>query len=125
MQKPKKLHVNINNVPRTPCSSLATKMFDQYVLREFDDGISPIRPTERITIIVQSYQPGGKHKLHKHDNLEQVYYILKGRARVRGGEQVFEAKEGDFIYIPRGVLHSNENIGDDELKVLLIGVKVI
>jgi len=123
--KPERLHVHISEVPKTPCSSLAEKMFDQFVLRDFDDGKAPIRPTERVTIIVQSYQPGGRHFLHKHEDVEQVYFILKGRARVRLGDEVFEVGEGDFVYIPRGTLHSNENIGDGELKVMLIGVKVV
>jgi len=119
------VHVHISEVPKTLCSSLAENMFDQFVLRDFDDGKAPIRPTERVSIIIQNYQPGGKHFLHKHDDVEQVYFILKGKARVKLGDEVIEAGEGEFIYIPRGLLHSNENIGEGELKVMLIGVKVV
>ncbi|MEM2514760.1 MAG: cupin domain-containing protein [Candidatus Bathyarchaeia archaeon] len=127
MRKTKRLHVHvhISEVPKTLCSSLAENMFDQFVLRDFDDGKAPIRPTERVSIIIQNYQPGGKHFLHKHDDVEQVYFILKGKARVKLGDEVIEAGEGEFIYIPRGLLHSNENIGEGELKVMLIGVKVV
>lgn len=125
MQKPKRLRVHIDEVPKVPCSSLAENMYDQFVLRDFDDGKAPIRPTERVTVIVQNYQPGGKHKLHKHEDVEQVYFILKGRARVRLGDEVFDVGEGDFVYIPRGMTHSTENIGDGELKIMLIGIKVI
>ena len=121
----KRIRVNVNDVPKNPCESSAEKMFDQHVLRIKDGEFSPIGPSERLSIILQNYEVGGKHKLHKHDDVEQVYFILKGRARIRVGDEVFEAREGDFIYIPRGVVHSNENIGGGELKVLLISVKVV
>ncbi len=47
--------------------------------------------------------PGAKTGAHHHGALESVIYVLRGRARMRWGEQleyVAEAGPGDFIFVP-------------------------
>src|SRR5438046_5379204 len=54
---------------------------------------------------------------HHHGELESVIYVLKGRARMRWGEQlefVAEADPGDFIYVPPYVPHQEINAARDE-----------
>ena len=49
---------------------------------------------------------------HHHGHLESVIYIVKGRARMRWGEQLeftAEAGPGDFIYVPPYVPHQEIN----------------
>jgi len=48
-------------------------------------------------------QPNAKTGAHHHGALESVIYVVRGKARMRWGEQleyVAEANAGDFIFIP-------------------------
>ena len=54
---------------------------------------------------------------HHHGALESVIYVVRGRARMRWGEQleyVAEAGPGDFIFIPPYVPHQEINASTDE-----------
>src|ERR1700731_4809945 len=55
---------------------------------------------------------------HHHGALESVIYVLRGRARMRWGEQLeftAEAGPGDFIYVPPYVPHQEINASASEL----------
>lgn len=61
--------------------------------------------------------PDAKTGAHHHGSLESVIYVVKGRARMRWGEQleyVAEAGPGDFIYVPPYVPHQEINASADE-----------
>jgi len=54
---------------------------------------------------------------HHHGALESVIYVVRGKARMRWGEQLeftAEAGPGDFIYVPPYVPHQEMNGSDDE-----------
>ena len=60
---------------------------------------------------------GAKTGAHHHGALESVIYVLRGRARMRWGEQleyVAEAGPGDFIFVPPYVPHQEINASSDE-----------
>ena len=61
--------------------------------------------------------PNAKTGAHHHGELESVIYVVKGRARMRWGDQlefVAEAGPGDFIYVPPFVPHQEINANSDE-----------
>ena len=54
---------------------------------------------------------------HHHGALESVIYVIRGRARMRWGDNlefVAEAGPGDFIYVPPYVPHQEINASEDE-----------
>jgi len=54
---------------------------------------------------------------HHHGELETVLYVVKGRIRMRWGDQLElseEARPGDFIYVPPYVPHQEINASPDE-----------
>ena len=54
---------------------------------------------------------------HHHGDLESVIYVVKGKARMRWGnnlEFVAEAGPGDFIFVPPYVPHQEINASSDE-----------
>src|SRR6266852_8362165 len=66
------------------------------------------------TMIVQ---PDAKTGPHHHGELETVLYVVKGRIRMRWGDQLEfneEARLGDFIYVPPYVPHQEINASRDE-----------
>jgi len=62
-------------------------------------------------------QPKAKTGAHHHGALESVIYVVRGRARMRWGEQLeytAEAGPGDFIFVPPYVPHQEINASDLE-----------
>ena len=61
--------------------------------------------------------PDAKTGAHHHGSLESIIYVVRGRARMRWGEQleyVAEAGPGDFIFVPPFVPHQEINASPDE-----------
>jgi uncharacterized RmlC-like cupin family protein len=64
-----------------------------------------------------SIRPNARTGAHHHGELESVIYVVKGRARMRWGDQlefVAEADPGDFIYVPPFVPHQEMNASREE-----------
>jgi len=62
-------------------------------------------------------QPNAKTGAHHHGALESVIYVVKGRARMRWGDNLeftAEAGPGDFIYVPPYVPHQEINASREE-----------
>ena len=49
-------------------------------------------------------------KAHKHKNMEEVYYILKGKAKIKVNEKLFPIKAGDVFSIPKNKYHNVQEI---------------
>jgi uncharacterized RmlC-like cupin family protein len=61
--------------------------------------------------------PDAKTGAHHHGDLESVIYVVRGRARMRWGENLeytAEAGPGGFIFVPPFVPHQEINALDDE-----------
>ena len=64
-----------------------------------------------------SIHPNAKTGAHHHGELESVIFVVKGRARMRWGDQLeftASAGPGDFIYVPPYVPHQEINASSDE-----------
>lgn len=57
---------------------------------------------------------------HSHGDIEQLYYILKGRGQVLIGEEKRDVQEGDVVYFPATVPHQAFNDGDDWMEHLIV-----
>jgi mannose-6-phosphate isomerase-like protein (cupin superfamily) len=58
--------------------------------------------------------PGSGQRPHGHAP-EQVYVIVKGKGRMRVGDEELVVGEGDLIHIPPETLHGIENLADEVL----------
>ncbi|MCP4473209.1 MAG: cupin domain-containing protein [Gammaproteobacteria bacterium] len=58
---------------------------------------------------------------HKHDNEDELFFIIKGTLLIKLRDQDIELREGEFIIIPRGVEHLP--IAKEEVHVMLIEAK--
>jgi uncharacterized RmlC-like cupin family protein len=71
-----------------------------------------------------SIEAKAKTGAHHHGPLESVIYVVKGKARLRWGEEleyVAEAGPGEFIYVPPYVPHQEINADDDsKLECVLV-----
>lgn len=62
-------------------------------------------------------QPGGGMPRHTNE-VEHEQYVLRGRARITLGDATFEVSADDVVYIPAGVPHSYEALGDEPFEFL-------
>lgn len=68
--------------------------------------------------------PGGKTRIHHHGECETSIYVVEGQARYTWGptglDNSMEAAAGDFIYIPAGEIHVEENASATEPLVVVL-----
>jgi quercetin dioxygenase-like cupin family protein len=62
-------------------------------------------------------EPGGGIPAHT-NTVEHEQYVLRGRARIGIGDSVYEVKAEDVLYIPAGVPHWYEVLGDENFEFL-------
>ena len=56
-------------------------------------------------------EPGGYMPMHT-NTVEHEQYVLRGQASVKIGEEVYDVKDGDVVFIPAGVPHNYTTVGD-------------
>ena len=49
--------------------------------------------------------PDGGPPLHVHHNQIETFYILEGEMEMTLGDQVYEAKAGDYVHVSKGTPH--------------------
>ncbi|MGE5541428.1 MAG: cupin domain-containing protein [Bacillota bacterium] len=65
---------------------------------------------------------GGEHRLHHHENAEEIIVMLRGRAVERIGDQEYELSPGDCAFIPKGAIHSHKVVSTDQVETVFIYV---
>lgn len=65
-------------------------------------------------------EPGEGPPLHVHSNMDEVWYPLEGTFRFRADQEVRDAPAGTFVFIPRGVAHTWQNVGTAPGRLLVI-----
>lgn len=62
-------------------------------------------------------EPGGGMPLHT-NTVEHEQYITSGRARVVIGDEIFEVEKDDVVFIPAGIPHSYQVLGNESFEFL-------
>ena len=58
--------------------------------------------------------------LHVHHKQEETIHVLKGRFKVRVGDEIFYCEEGDFIYLPSKMPHAFLNLTDEVAEIIVV-----
>jgi len=80
---------------------------------------------EASEVFVTVIKPGKSTPLHKHDDTEQIYYVLEGSGKVERGQnrRVQQTMNpGEVVHIPRGSYHKISCLGQKTLKYLVVDV---
>ncbi|MBI1259399.1 MAG: cupin domain-containing protein [Chloroflexi bacterium] len=93
---------------------------DHGLIREF--GISSgTTGSQYLSMAFGMVPAGSKSKRHYHP-FETAVYVISGHARAYFGpndERWEDVSTGDFLYIPAGMIHSTENIGEGDIQYIL------
>lgn len=55
---------------------------------------------------------------HYHDGHEELFYVLEGVLRMRKDDDIIDAGPGDFVFVPRGVVHAFWNATDEPTRFI-------
>ena len=66
-----------------------------------------------------SMLPGGGMPRHT-NTVEHEQYVLRGHAKIGIGDETFEVNAGDVVFIPEGVVHFYENLGEEPFEFLCV-----
>ena len=64
--------------------------------------------------------PHGGPPLHVHHNQEETIHVLKGRYKIRIGDEIFYSQEGGFAYLPSRVPHAFLNLTDEPGEIVVV-----
>jgi len=114
-----------DSIGRAPSSQL------KYVPAE--TGRSFRSPVDQITFLITGEQtggaffmaevrvpPGGGPPPHIHRCEDEAFYLQQGTVTIQVGSKTLHATPGDFVYLPRGIMHCFKNTGKVEAKFLLV-----
>ena len=62
--------------------------------------------------------PENRLSLQNHKERAEHWVILKGKAKVQIGEDVHNLTVNQHVYIPKGVLHRLENVGEEDVEII-------
>jgi len=65
----------------------------------------------------------GEFVLHKHDNEDEMFYVLKGKFNMEYRDKTVEINENEFVIVPKGVQH--RPVAEEEASVMLFEPKAI
>lgn len=60
----------------------------------------------------------GTFTWHKHDDEDELFFIVKGRLRMEYEDRVVDLEKGDVHIVPKGILHNP--VADEECWVMLV-----
>lgn len=68
---------------------------------------------------VSTFKPGSSTEQMIHEE-EEMCYILLGKGCLAVGNETYEYKEGEALYIPAGVPHGVHNTGEGDLVMVFV-----
>jgi quercetin dioxygenase-like cupin family protein len=59
------------------------------------------------------FPPGAKHEIHRHPNVEETEYIVRGSGVAQVGDDDGLLDEGELVFVPKNEYHGFHNTSDD------------
>jgi quercetin dioxygenase-like cupin family protein len=75
---------------------------------------------KNVELVLGVIEKGRGAEPHAHPGMEQVCYLLEGRALAEVGGERCEMQPGDVCYFPAGAMHKFTATSDTPVKVLVI-----
>jgi quercetin dioxygenase-like cupin family protein len=75
---------------------------------------------QQLELVLGVVEKGKGALPHSHPGIEQVCYMLKGRARAEVGGEAMELEPGDCCFFPADVPHVFTVVSDEPAEVLVI-----
>ena len=79
--------------------------------------------SERMWAGLVRTEPGMFSGWHHHGDHESAIFVVSGMLRMEfgpGGGEAFDAKPGDFVYVPEGAVHREGNPSDAPADIVVV-----
>ena len=77
----------------------------------------------QVQMINWAVLPVGKSfEPHYHEDMQEVFIVIHGNAKMTVGEKEARIGPGDAVVIPVGSTHKMENIGRENVEYIVVGV---
>jgi quercetin dioxygenase-like cupin family protein len=63
---------------------------------------------------------GEEPPIHVHENEDEVFYVLEGSLRFTCGDEVLDAAEHSFVFLPRNIPHGYTITTDEVVRMLVL-----
>ena len=73
-----------------------------------------------LTALENVIAPGDGPPLHTHAGEDEAWYVCEGTLRFQLGDRIADAPEGSFVFVPRGMAHCFQNVGDAPARILVL-----
>lgn len=73
----------------------------------------------QFTLIEQVNEPGVGIGMHVHQNEDEIFQVLEGQLKITVGDQSTVLNPGDLGFLPRGIPHAWEVVGEQKTRALL------
>ena len=74
----------------------------------------------RVAFVEYTTRAGEEPPDHTHATEDEIFYVLKGELSFRSGDETFEAADGGFIVLPRGIEHGYQIRSRGDVRLLVI-----
>jgi len=71
-------------------------------------------------VLEYSTRQGEEPPRHTHQTEDEMFYVLEGSITFHCGDESFDLKPGDFVFLPRGIQHGYTIRGSDPVRLLVV-----
>lgn len=75
---------------------------------------------ENLLLVRVTMPPGKGHDFHVHPEMEEIIYVVSGKAEQWVDKEKDVIGPGEIAHIPKDIVHATFNAGEDELVFLAI-----
>lgn len=90
------------------------------VFRPDKMGKSTLFHSERMLVGLNAFEPGQEHKLHAHEGMDKMYFVVEGRGLFLLEDEELPMEPGLMLVAPEDVPHGVRNTGDERLIVMAV-----
>ncbi len=76
--------------------------------------------SQKLQLVRVTMPPGNAHRFHRHPALEEILYVLEGRAEQWVGREKRVLGPGEIAHVPTNEVHGTYNVFDRPLSFLAI-----
>ena len=77
----------------------------------------------RVQMINWSFLSRGKSfRSHYHEDMQEIFILVQGEARMTVDNETVDLHKGDAVLVPIGSIHIMENVGEDDIEYIVVGV---
>jgi len=77
----------------------------------------------RVQMINWAFLPRGRSfRAHYHEDMQEVFILIDGEARMTVDNEHTEIRKGDGIAVPARCVHTMENVGRKDVEYIVVGI---